>query len=329
MLYLKNYNEFKLNEGLLDGLMNFFKGLWKKISAELQKLEDDPNKIKEYIINNCLNLSSPNNLFKNEFDAYQKSDGSDKATFDFIDTILNKDTGILGKQGIGTLFNDKSLQGDKMKAKRITFEYIIKTARDIVIKKLKFDQKRIEDLKDTTYMPSLKEALKKEKNDTPADIKTKKDNIINWTKTNIITELINNVKAIREDDIKAIISKNGVSLSEEYKVGDVVRYKMDSFEEGTEPDKQPDNVGTLKINKINGDDYTFVGKHGTTFTKTKDQIIGKEKVDDSGDKNVVDDLKSKLANIKTDKNKMDKVDKLVDLLNTPEGEQKIDNILTK
>ena len=62
--------------------------------------------------------------------------------FGLIDAILNKDTGVLGKQGIGMLFNDKSLQGDNMKTKRLTVEYIINVTRDQLSKSLKYDQKK-------------------------------------------------------------------------------------------------------------------------------------------------------------------------------------------
>ena len=49
----------------------------------------------------------------------------DDKAFGLIDALLNKDTGVLGKQGIGMLFNDKSLQGENMKTKRLTIEFII------------------------------------------------------------------------------------------------------------------------------------------------------------------------------------------------------------
>ena len=142
MEYIYRFTDFSINEEFT-GLINLFKGIFKSISAKIQKMNDDPNKIKEFITTDLLNVSSTDSLFKKEEDKFRTDKKIDDETcFNLIDSILNKDSGIFGKQGIGLLLNDKSLQGDKMKVKRLTLEYIIGTARDQVIKKLKFDQKK-------------------------------------------------------------------------------------------------------------------------------------------------------------------------------------------
>jgi hypothetical protein len=358
MKHIYNYTDFKTNEEFLGGVLNFFKGLWKKVAAELQKLEDDPNKIKDYIVNNTLNPKSPNNIFQKEIDIFNKTNGGNKEAFALVNSILNKDSGILGKQGIGLLFNDKSLQGDKMKTKRITFEYIINSVRDQISNNVKYTKPN-EDINDTTYLPSLKVILKKnapiaaqtisgtqsaQAQNTPpnpnakppekveakverfifrineaenqAEASKNKENVITWLNTNIITPMITAVKAVKEDDIKEAISKGGGSLAGEYKVGDTVRYKMKSFIEGTPPDDQKENVGNKQIIKIEGDNYIFKDNKGLEFTKTKDQILSKAEGDDAAGAEVVDKLKDKLAAIKGDKDKMDMVDKVVDIINT-------------
>jgi len=330
MKHIYNYTDFKTNEEFLGGILNFFKGLWKKVAAELQKLEDDPNKIKEYIINNTLNPKSPNSIFQKEIDTFNKTSGGNKDAFVLVDSILNKDTGILGKQGIGLLFSDKSLQGDKMKTKRITFEYVINSVRDQISKNVKYTKPN-EDVNDTTYLPSLKEVLKKNapvaaqggtqstiagappvqggtqstppnpnakppakvegkverfvfrmnEDQNQAEVGKNKENVITWLMSNIITPMVEAVKAIREDDIKAAVAKGGGSSVGEYKVGDTVRYKMKTFVEGTPPDDQKESVGNKQIIKIEGDNYTFKDKKGVEFTKTKDQIIGKAEGDET------------------------------------------------
>jgi hypothetical protein len=68
------FNEFEpVNEELLGGLVNFFKNLFKKMNDEITRLENDPNKIRDYVVNTMLNYKSPNSLFKTEFDNFVKN----------------------------------------------------------------------------------------------------------------------------------------------------------------------------------------------------------------------------------------------------------------
>ena len=290
--------------------------MWKKAVAELQKIQDDPNKIKEYIATNTIP-----SIFKKEFDNFRTTKESkiyeadtpstnndnptstssiDEKAFGLIDSILNKDTGAFGKQGIGMLFSDKSLQGDKMKVKRISFEFIINSARDQVIKKIKYDQKKnIQRSQDGTkfvdmnYLPSFKDMLLKTKNE-PTAASENIETIIKWVTTNIQGDMTNIVKAVREDDIKSAVQKGGGSVTNNgYKPGDMVRYKMKDYEEGVEPDQQKDKIGTKQILKIEGDNFTFKDKDGKEFTKTKEQIIGKAEGNDNDGNGVVDKLKDK------------------------------------
>ena len=354
MKYLISYNEHRLNEGIFGDILNWFKGLWTKFAADMQKLEDDPNKIKEYIntkvIPTIINkevdkfketvtkapktaptqsgtvsstLASYNYDLKYvpiyEADATTPANkASDGDVFNLIDGILNKDNGLLGTKGIGVLFNDKSLQGDKMKTKRLSFEYIITTARDQISKNIKYDQKHNidrnengEGFVDKTYLPTLKEVMIK--NDNNLDV------IIGWVKTNITDALIGAVKATREDDIKAAVAKGGVQA--DYKVGDNVRYKMKTFVEGTEPDKQKNNIGTKKIDKIEGDKYYFTDTKGVAFTKTKDQIIDKVEGDETSG-NDAENLKTELGKIKANPQMMKDVLDFVKFKEDPNNKNK-------
>jgi hypothetical protein len=346
MKYIKTYEEFRLNEGILGDVLNFFKGIWKKVAVEMQKLNDDPNKIKEYITNNTLSATAPNSVIKQELDKFNADRTKDKTinndnVFNLIDGILNKDTGILGKQGIDTLFADKSLQGDKMKVKRLSFEFIINTARDQMITNIKFNPKEADKKK---YIENLKIGVVLEKryfklsknnivqvneeekqgqsgtppeNTTATDTDKLKENIeavIKWFNDNITANLVKFAKAVREDDIKAAVAKGGANADTEYKVGDLVRYKRDKYVEGTDEDKQPkDAIGSLKINKIDGDKYTFIDNKNIPFTKTKEQILGKVEGDDSHGTEDEKELKDTLSKMKDNPEQMKTMNQLADL----------------
>ncbi len=355
MKNILNYREFRINEGFLGNIINFFKNFFKKVAADLLKLENDPNKIKEYLVanvipsifkqetDNFLKTASKKESFifeqDNPIDTSQnlppKQDNKNQTTpndkpsintdldekaFGLIDALLNKDSGVLGKQGIGMLFNDKSLQGEDMKPKRLTVEYIINNVRNSLAKSLKYDQKRNIERKDdkfidTNYLPTFKEALSKGNNP---------ETIVKWIETNIRDVMINNIKAIKEDDIRAYLQKSGVTSSD-YKVGDTVKYKMNGFVEGTDPKEQQDKVGELPIVKIEGDNYTFKDKKGAEFVKTKDKILGKSEGNEQ-DGQIVDDIKTKLGKIKDDRTKMAAIDKVVNLINQPGGIDKINKL---
>ncbi len=359
MKYLKSRNEI-INEGIFGDFWNWLKGIWKSFAADIQKLDDDPNKIKEYINSKVLptiinkeidkfktsaskntnstvapagasasigasqsqdksenqeptqnppNSSQPQpttveNVKYRIFEAEDNNVDKYKSSFDLVDAILNTDTGLLGKKGIGMLFNDKSLQGDKMKVKRLSFEFIINTARDEVIKTIKFNTTHNDDLNDKTYLPTLKEILLKT---TDATTDT-----INWIKTNITDALIENVKAVREDDIKAAVAKGGV-VAGDYKVGDMVKYKMDGYDDNKKPEDQPNLIGEKAITAINGDNYSFKDTQGKEFIKTKDKIISKAE-GNTNEAPSAEDLKTTLAGMAKDDEAMKLIKNYADFI---------------
>ena len=374
------YTEYNTNEEFLGGIINFFKGIFKKMAAQIQKLNDDPNTIKDFILKNLLdpNPNSQTSLFKKELDNFAEDSKSkpvdDAACFKLIDSILNKDTGVLGKQGIGTLLADKALQGDNQKTKRITIEYIINTARDQVSKKIGYDPSKAKDTKyitglnifkaqtgavtgattgnvssavvyNYTFMQKIYEleqtgapqpgapqpgapqgaekppvapvaakgaekppvapvAGAKDDTGAPAPATNEKvETVKKWVTDNIINTMNAYVKAIKEDDIKAAVAKGGASVSE-YKVGDVVKYKMKGFNPELNAEQQTDLVNTKKIDKIEGDTYFFTDDKGVPFQKTKEDIIGKAEGNDGPE---VVDLKTELAKIKAKPELMTKI----------------------
>ncbi len=347
MKHLRNFDKFKksnVNEELLGGLMNWFKNMWNKAVKDLEGLEDDPNKIKEWVINNALNPKDDTNVFSQVLKDFQKKDkANDQDCLTLIDNLLDPETGSLGKQGIGVLLSNKALQGEKLKAKRVMLEYIVTTARNQTIAKIKFaggpkdgkidPKKKNIDLKDTNHLPDLKKILIAQKTDE----KKKKDETIKWVNVTFIPMIQNFVKAIKEDDIRAALTKQGIELSGgDYKEGDSVIYLLkdktkEEWDKLTDDQKKltaeaPANtiVGVHKIEKIEGDNVTLLDKDDKpTIVKTKEDIIGKSEVEKGPN---AQDLAKKLGDIKTDEDKMKKVSSYVDFMNDAANKDKIAEI---
>ena len=332
-----------INEELLGGLVNFFKGLFKKLSAELEKIDNDPNNIKEFISNQILNPASNNSIFKNELAKFRANKTlNDQAIFDFITEIFDKTTGVLGVQGIGNLFNSPALKGDKMKGKRLAVEYIINTTRDYMIKKLKFDQKKDNStirkrgkFVDNNWLGLLKAQI-------PDPNKIDVNKVVTWITNNVFVDMQKYAMSLREDDIKEAVKKGGGDLSgtgmnydklkEFYDKKTPVIYlrkdkKMSDYDANKKPEEQKDIVGVKVINALNDQNtdqsVTFLDEKGQpTIKKSYAEIIGSaEKTADN------QDLKDKLSKIANDKEKMSKVSKFVDFMNDPENKDKIDNLL--
>ena len=341
------FEEHTINEEFIGALVNYFKGLWKKMAAAITKLDNDPNKIKDFIFNTTLNPTSKDSVFFNEFTKFKQNKApNDQTVFDFIDEILNKETGVLGKQGIGNLFNDPSLKGEKMAAKRLAFEYIITTARDFVIKNIKYDvKKNIErtgnKFKDTNFLGGLKQQM-------PDKNKLDPTKIQNWINTNIFLAMQNFVKSIREDDIKAAMAKGGATTTAgetftSYGIkswaeskGKQVYYKRDGWNENKKDEEQGNliAVGTIKeVNDAAGELTIHNDKINQDIVKKFDQVISKEIGDKVSQTKVageagVDEqkLKDSLGKIKTDPAKLGQVLKYTDFIQNPENADKVTQI---
>ena len=348
-LIIYKFNEQPIKEEFIGALVNFFKGLWKKMAAEIAKLDNDPNRIKDYIINNTLNSASKNSVFFNEFAKFQQNKPlKDEVVFDFINEILNNDTGVLGKQGIGNLFNDPSLKGDKMKGKRIAFEYIINTARNYIIKKIKFDQKKNIERKpdnkfvDANYLGGLKQVMQDPKN---LDMKT----ISDWINTNIFKDMQNFAKSIKEDDIKAAMTKGGVGAvaGETFRTygwkswdeakDKQVYYKRDGWDANKTAEEQGNLMAIGKVNNVNigaGELTIYNDNIKKEVTKKFDQIISKEigdkvssiKIEGAGVTGDEQKLKDSLGKLKADPKKIGQVLSFTNFIENPDNANKVAQI---
>jgi hypothetical protein len=361
MKYVKSFeshrNSSKLepvNEELLGGVINFFKGLWTKAMEELKKLGEDPDtiKVKDWIANNPFNPSDNSYLFKNVMDEFKKKpEANDQDALTLVDSILNPETGVLGKQGLAPLYENLKkafppLEGEPASSQFATFEYIFNTIRTKAIIQYKFaastdgkvDPKKINiDLKDMTHLPDVKKLLT-----AATDGKKKKDAIVNWCEKTLFPQIDKLADAITEDEVNKYLETKKIPVPEAgpeggYKVGDNVVYKREKFDQAkwdalTDDDKKKPNegkmkelqaeaIGIKKISKIEGDKVSF---EGAEFTKTMGDILMKtEEVKAEGQ----EDLVKKLGDLKTkNPENIKKVGTFVDFISDEANKDKVAEI---
>jgi hypothetical protein len=361
MKYVKSFESHRnskklepINEELLGGIMNFFKGLWTKAMEELKKLGEDPDttEVKDWIADNPFNPSDNNYLFKNVMDEFKKKpEANDQDALTLVDSILNPETGVLGKQGLAPLYENLKKafppqEGEPASSQYATFEYFFNTIRTKAIIQYKFaastdgkvDPKKMNiDLKDMTHLPDVKKLLT-----AATDGKKKKDAIINWCEKTLFPQLDKFADAITEDEVNKNLESRKIPVPEAgpeggYKVGDNVIYKREKFDQAkwdelTDDDKKKPNegkmkelqaeaIGIKKISKIEGDKVSF---EGADFTKTMADILMKtEEVKAEGQ----EDLVKKLGDLKTkDPESIKKVGSYVDFISDEANKDKVAEI---
>jgi hypothetical protein len=361
MKYVKSFESHRkskvaepVNEELFGGIINFFKGLWSKAMEELKKLGEDPDttKVKDWIADNPFNPADNNYLFKNVMDEFKKKpEANDQDALTLVDSILNPETGVLGKQGLAPLYENLKKtyppqEGEPMSSQVATFEYIFNTIRTKAIIQYKFaastdgkvDPKKINiDLKDMTHLPDVKKLLT-----AATDGKKKKDAIVNWCEKTLFPQIDKLSDAITEEEVNKYLETKKIPVPEAspeggYKVGDNVVYKREKFDQTkwdalTDDDKKKPNegkmkelqaeaIGIKKISKIEGDKISF---EGAEFTKTMGDILMKtEEVKAEGQ----EDLVKKLSDMKTKKpDDIKKVGTFVDFISDEANKDKVAEI---
>lgn len=361
MKYVKTFESHRtsknlepLNEELLGGVINFFKGLWTKAMEELKKLGEDPDttEVKDWIADNPFNPADNNYLFKNIMDEFKKKpEANDQDALTLVDSILNPETGVLGKQGLAPLYETLKKayppqEGEPASSQYATFEYFFNTIRTKAIVQYKFaastdgkvDPKKINiDLKDMTHLPDVKKLLT-----AATDGKKKKDAIVNWCEKTLFPQLDKFADAITEEEVNKNLESRKIPVPEAgpeggYKVGDNVVYKREKFDQAkwdalTDDDKKKPNegkmkelqaeaIGIKKISKIEGDKVSF---EGADFTKTMGDILMKtEEVKAEGQ----EDLVKKLGDLKTkNPENIKKVGTFVDFISDEANKDKVAEI---
>lgn len=136
--------------------------------------------------------------------------------------------------------------------------------------------------------------------------------------------------------VSDLLGKIEGEVTEEYKVGDfVIHLKQDkkkeewdalSDEEKKDPngEKAKDIVGVHKIEKIEGDNFTFKDNEGVDFIKTKADILGKTEAPKVEGQ---EDLTKKLGDMKTkNPDNIKKVSSYVDFIGKEENKAKVEEI---
>lgn len=137
-------------------------------------------------------------------------------------------------------------------------------------------------------------------------------------------------KDFTEEEVKKIydeaVIKGGGAPALDLKVGDSVIYllkdkKKEDYDPNKKPEEQVEVVGVKKIEKIEGDNITFLDKDGKpTITKTMADIMGKTVVVAGENAKKVSDS---LGKIKADDEKMGKVAKFADFIQDDANKDKV------
>jgi hypothetical protein len=269
-----------------------------------------------------------------------------------MDAVLTKFGGATGNPQLNIIIQGKKDQfemdyltsqiayldaaGDKTMIAEITKK------RDIVAKKIENEMKDFDAAKvikyevgdEVIYLLKDKTPEMYDKNKKPEDQRA----IVGVHK---ITEIDGDNFTLEDDKGEPTIKKLGKDLmgkvkgaeSEDYKVGDSVIYlkdnkKKEDFdalsdeEKKTPTDEVGDKIfGIKKIEKIEGDNYTFKDSEDQPFTKTKDEIIGKSEGGEPVEGQ--EDLIKKLGDMKaTNPEDIKKVSNYTDFINKPENAAK-------
>jgi len=323
MRYLKKYESFKepINEEFLGALYNAAKGALKaflgKISEPFKTAKDEFKKgmareeVKKSMITKMdtllKNASTEMNKAEDEAaltamrDDFRKEIDSQIADFDKeIKTI---------KESVNNI-NEGKIQ-DALIGARVAFGMIKKKAGEL---KLEFDKK---------YAAAVDLAAKKK-----AAIEEITAVVNDFKKTVMNEEIFKKAEA----EYKTV---NKIVTTSEYKVGDELIYLRKgqlktAWDALTDEQKKAPTTDTAaklivnvkKVDKIEGDNYTFTGKDGKPIVKTSADIVGKSGVDATG----VDptaDLTTKLGELKAKSpDEIKKVASFVDFINKPENADK-------
>lgn len=324
-------------KGALGSVMAAFGNTFKDFSNDFKKMfkEDDPNSIKSIIMTN----------FNQAVDGAQKKLGdksvdepSVNGLMDMITTDLAKLADGLDKDLVAALGKDK-VSGPKDVAKAILIGN--KEAKWAGIVGLLDPSKGKSGLQTNykyskvAYEAALTTAAKASPNDTLKARKDAANKFLDNMQKDIQSQLD---KEFSEEEIQKVYDdakKKAGQGGTEYVVGDNVIYllkdkKKEDWDKLTDDQKKLPNdapantlVGVKVINKIEGDNITFLDKDNKPFTKTKDEIISKAEDTRSED---AKKAAESLGKIKNDPDKMKKVATFSDFLQDEKNKDKVAEI---
>jgi hypothetical protein len=330
MKYVNTFESFKtkklqpVNEELLGAVINFFKNMWNKATQELKKLGDNPSlqQLDQWVEKNPFNPTDDTYIFKSVMDEFNKvPSANDQACLTLIDSILDTETGALGKQGMQPFFDQIIKAFGNNAGPLNVIQYYMERTRNRAIKDYKFAggpdlkvgqpvkldaAKKTLGLDDATHLPDFKKILK-----AATDDKKKKEATVNWVNKTLVPRLEKYVTEVTEDEVNAYLKSKGIETTGTYKAGDELVYlregkKRAEWDALTDEQKKSltekptsDIVNVKKVDKVEGDKFTFTDNTGKPFVKTDEDIIMKSegtKVEGQQDlTNTLKDLKTKNA----------------------------------
>ena len=224
---VKNYESFRgiepvKEEFIFKALANLFKGIYKRLSAKIDKLGEDFVAQKKFIKTDILNPMSADSLLAPLFKEYKaKTQFNDQDCFDLISKIVDPDDGVLSQTAIQGFVAERKTEGEKkmwsymlekMRNNMMVFlNYGGQVAKNFKIGQplpkpaIKLDAKsgeaieRTQDGKnfiDTTdHLPLLKKLI------APLTDDKKKGEVIKWIETTVLPQMYKFSDALNEQEV--------------------------------------------------------------------------------------------------------------------------------
>lgn len=320
MRYVKKYEKFKseeVNEEFLGALYNAAKGALKNFLA---------------------NISAPFKTLKDDFKKGMDREKVKKTMIEKMDVLLKAATdGINKAEDESALTNMRLDFGKQIDDQIAEFDKEVKTVKESNV----INEGKIQDaiIGGRVALGMIKKKAAEVKADfdkkyTDAkDLAAKKAVAISEIKT-IIDDfkktIMNNEIFKKAEDEYRKANNIAAGTAVDYKVGDELIYLRKNQQKTAwdaltdEQKKNPTTdetakkiVNVKKVEKIEGDNFTFTGKDGKQIVKTSAEIIGKSAVPGVEEGEVDEEkLKADLGALRTDKEQMKRVAKFVDFIKT-------------
>ena len=224
---VKNYESFRgiepvKEELIFKALANLFKGIYKRLSAKIDKLGEDFAAQKKFIKTDILNPMSADSLLAPLFKEYKaKTQFNDQDCFDLISKIVDPDDGVLSQTAIQGFVAERKTEGEKK-----MWSYMLEKMRNNMMVFLNYGGQVAKNFK--VGQPLPKPALKPEAKSGKAiqrtadgknfvevihlpllknliapitdDLKRKKD-VITWIETTVLPQMYKFSDALNEQEV--------------------------------------------------------------------------------------------------------------------------------
>ena len=317
MIKIKNFTQ--INEDI-----NNSQTLFTNIIKEISNISNDPNDVKEFILKKFVDVKIDENIFNKAILDFKSLKTFNLDTcLHLVGNIIDKKTGIIGDYGIGALINSKAFKEEKMKAKRLIIGYIFKVVREKICKELKYQddvKEQILTIDDNSHLPEIKKLLSNSIDNSDS----LKEITLNFINTKMIPSIISSIKSIDEKDILNFLNKNKIEISPKYKVGDIVKYKKDDFNDNLSIENQADKLSSGEIKRIDGDFYLIYNKGlNKEVKKGKEDVVS---LDNESKSEASKKLAISLGKIKNNDELMSKVFKFSDFIQDEKNKEKMEQV---